>query len=86
MTVTEYNQCVEKYSDGLYRFILKNIKDHDKASDIVRRDTFSTSGKGNKEAVIKHRKIKLRIWLFFGFRQRDKINIPLPDDDGNGLI
>lgn len=35
MTVTEYNQCVEKYSDALYRFILKNIKDKDKASDIV---------------------------------------------------
>jgi RNA polymerase sigma-70 factor (ECF subfamily) len=35
MTVAEYNQCVEKYSDGLYRFILKNIKDQDKASDIV---------------------------------------------------
>ena len=39
MTVTEYNQCVEKYSDGLYRFILKNIKDQDKASDIV-QDSF----------------------------------------------
>jgi RNA polymerase sigma factor (sigma-70 family) len=39
MTVAEYNQCVEKYSDGLYRFILKNIKDQDKASDIV-QDSF----------------------------------------------
>jgi len=39
MTVTEYNQCVEKYSDGLYRFILKNIKDQGKASDIV-QDSF----------------------------------------------
>jgi RNA polymerase sigma-70 factor (ECF subfamily) len=35
MTVSEYNQCVDQYSDGLYRFILKNIKDADKASDIV---------------------------------------------------
>jgi RNA polymerase sigma factor (sigma-70 family) len=39
MTVSEYNQCVEKHSDGLYRFILKNIKDRDKASDIV-QDSF----------------------------------------------
>jgi RNA polymerase sigma-70 factor (ECF subfamily) len=35
MTVSEYNQCVENYSDGLYRFILKNLKDSEKASDIV---------------------------------------------------
>lgn len=35
MTISEYNICVEKYSDGVYRFILKNIKDRDKAKDIV---------------------------------------------------
>lgn len=35
MTVSEYNICVDKYSDGIYRFILKNIKDSDKAKDIV---------------------------------------------------
>lgn len=39
MTVREYNQCVEKHADGLYRFILKNIKDSDKANDIV-QDSF----------------------------------------------
>ena len=35
MTVSEYNQTVDKYSDNLYRFVLKNIKDEDKAKDIV---------------------------------------------------
>ncbi|MBU1013502.1 MAG: RNA polymerase sigma factor [Bacteroidetes bacterium] len=35
MTVSEYNTCVDKHSDGVYRFILKNIKDSDKAKDIV---------------------------------------------------
>lgn len=39
MTVTEYNQCVDSYSDSLYRFILKHIKDVDVAKDIV-QDTF----------------------------------------------
>ena len=39
MTVTEYNQCVDSYSDSLYRFILKHIKDVDVANDIV-QDTF----------------------------------------------
>lgn len=39
MTVNEYNQTVDKYSDNLYRFVLKNIKDEDKAKDIV-QDTY----------------------------------------------
>ena len=39
MTVSEYNQTVDKYSDNLYRFVLKNIKDEDKAKDIV-QDTY----------------------------------------------
>ncbi|HRW61899.1 MAG TPA: RNA polymerase sigma factor [Bacteroidales bacterium] len=39
MTVEEYNQSVDLYSDGIYRFILKNIKDKDDAKDIV-QDTF----------------------------------------------
>tara|TARA_B100000809_G_scaffold140254_1_gene137809 strand:- start:8421 stop:8906 length:486 start_codon:yes stop_codon:yes gene_type:complete len=39
MTVSEYNESVESYSDNLYRFVLKNIKDIDKAKDIV-QDTF----------------------------------------------
>ncbi|MCK4664539.1 MAG: RNA polymerase sigma factor [Bacteroidales bacterium] len=39
MTVREYNIGVDKYSDGVYRFILKNIRDEDKAKDIV-QDTY----------------------------------------------
>ncbi len=39
MTVKEYNQAVELYSDGVYRFILKNLKDEERARDIV-QDTF----------------------------------------------
>ncbi len=39
MTVAEYNQSVEDYSDGIYRFILKNLKNEDKAKDVV-QDTF----------------------------------------------
>ena len=35
MTIEEYNSSVDDFSDGLYRFILKNIKDKDKAKDIV---------------------------------------------------
>ncbi len=39
MTVKEYNQCVDQFSDNIYRFVLKNIKDEDKAKDIV-QDTY----------------------------------------------
>ncbi len=35
MTRKEYNRCVEDHADGLYRFIMKNIRDEEKARDIV---------------------------------------------------
>ncbi len=40
MTVAEYNNCVDLHSDGLYRFLLKNVKDRDKAKDLV-QDTYA---------------------------------------------
>jgi RNA polymerase sigma factor (sigma-70 family) len=39
MTIAEFNHCVDQYSDGLYRFILKNIKDEAAAKDII-QDTY----------------------------------------------
>lgn len=39
MTVDEFNQCVDLHADNLYRFILKNVKDKDKAKDVV-QDTY----------------------------------------------
>lgn len=39
MTISEYNSCVDKHADALYRFILKNIKDEDEAKDVV-QDTY----------------------------------------------
>lgn len=39
MTVSEYNKSVDLFSDGIFRFILKNIKDEDEAKDIV-QDTY----------------------------------------------
>ncbi len=39
MTVEEYNKSVDLYSDGIFRFILKNIKDEDEAKDII-QDTY----------------------------------------------
>ncbi|MCC6837505.1 MAG: RNA polymerase sigma factor [Bacteroidia bacterium] len=39
MTAEEFNKCVDLYADNLYRFILKNVKDEEKARDIV-QDTY----------------------------------------------
>lgn len=39
MNAKEYNLAVEKYSDAVYRFILSNIKDEERAKDII-QDTF----------------------------------------------
>ena len=39
MKLEEYNISVDEHSDGVFRFILKNIKDEDKARDIV-QDSF----------------------------------------------
>ncbi len=39
MTTSEYNQIVEQYANRLYRFILKNIRDEERANDLV-QDSF----------------------------------------------
>nr|NQU90454.1 RNA polymerase sigma factor [Bacteroidota bacterium] len=40
MTVSEYNACVDKYADGVYRFILKNYRDVEGSKDVV-QETFT---------------------------------------------
>ena len=35
MTEREYNECVNLYSDNVYRFILKNLRNEDDAKDVV---------------------------------------------------
>lgn len=39
MNIKEFNTCVDNHADGVYRFILKSIRDEDKAKDIV-QDSF----------------------------------------------
>lgn len=39
MNVKEYNICVDLYSDKVYRFVVKNLKDEDAANDII-QDTY----------------------------------------------
>lgn len=35
MTIKDYNQAVDLWADGLYRFVLKNITDSEKSKDII---------------------------------------------------
>ncbi len=39
MTIDDYNSAVESYADSVYRFVLKNIRDEERAHDIV-QDSF----------------------------------------------
>lgn len=39
MTTKEYNLIVEQYADRLYRYILKNVRDTERANDLV-QDSF----------------------------------------------
>ncbi len=39
MTVSDYNRCVDQNADAVYRFLLKNIRDPEKARDLV-QDSF----------------------------------------------
>lgn len=39
MTTTEYNDCVNQYADGLFRYLVKNLKDEFEAENIV-QNTF----------------------------------------------
>ena len=39
MNIQEYNQAVDQFADGLYRFALKSINDCDMAHDFV-QDAF----------------------------------------------
>ncbi|MCF8233487.1 MAG: RNA polymerase sigma factor [Bacteroidales bacterium] len=55
MTTSEYNKCVDEHADGVYRFILKNIRRQDKAEDIV-QDTFVKMWDRHRE--VSHEKAK----------------------------
>jgi RNA polymerase sigma-70 factor (ECF subfamily) len=35
MTAREYNECVTRYADNVYRFILKNLRHEEDARDVV---------------------------------------------------
>ncbi len=59
MTAKEYNQCVDEFSDNVYRFIVSNIRDEDMAHDIV-QDAYERLWKNHEKVDAK----KVRSYLF----------------------
>jgi RNA polymerase sigma-70 factor (ECF subfamily) len=59
MITEEYNQTVDLYSDAIFRFVLKNIKDEDKAKDIV-QDTYEKLWNNHKNVNFS----KVKSYLF----------------------
>ena len=59
MNKADYNKSVELFSDRVYRFILKNIKDEDKAKDIV-QDAYEILWKNRNQVDIE----KAKSYLF----------------------
>ncbi len=88
MTTAQYNQCVDDYSDGVYRFILKNSGDEEKARDVV-QDSFEKMWRKVGEISFE----KARSYLFTtAYRtmidaiRKDKHQQPIDDAtiDGHG--
>ena len=48
MTTAEYNLCVDKHADGVYRFVLQNIGDEERARDVV-QESFTKMWEKSKE-------------------------------------
>ena len=59
MTTAEFNRCVDLHSDAVYRFILKNIRNEDKAGDAV-QESFTKMWEKVKEIPFD----KARSYLF----------------------
>jgi RNA polymerase sigma-70 factor (ECF subfamily) len=59
MTVKEYNRSVEEYADPVYRFIRGNLKDEERANDIV-QDSYEKLWR--RVAEIEYSVVKS--WLF----------------------
>jgi RNA polymerase sigma-70 factor (ECF subfamily) len=81
MTAKEYNISVDVYADSVYRFVLKNIKDPEKAKDII-QDTFEKLWV--KAETVNYEKVKSYIFTtayhtMIDYIRKDKKQTPLED-------
>lgn len=59
MNTNQYNQSVELYSDNVFRFILKSLRDEEKAKDIV-QDAYLKLWEKASDVTFE----KVKSWLF----------------------
>ncbi|MEN8928336.1 MAG: RNA polymerase sigma factor [Flavobacteriales bacterium] len=59
MNVKEYNSSIDLYADNLYRFVVKNMKNSEKAQDVV-QDVFEKVWKKRKDIDAE----KIKSYLF----------------------
>ena len=74
MDYKEYNQAVDKYSDGLYTFLLKMTKNREDAEDIL-QETFKRLWANRKKVELKKAKSYLftvAYHLFIDMKRRSK--------------
>lgn len=82
MTYREFNRSVDEYSDNLFRFLVKNIRDEEKAKDLV-QESFEKLWVNRKK--VESGKIKSYLFtlayrtMIDGIR-RDKKMASMPDD------
>jgi len=69
MTTKEYNNCVKLYSDGIFRFVLKNLSNRSDAQDVV-QNTFEKLWR--KHETVDYRKAKSYI---FSIAHNDMIDL-----------
>jgi len=85
VTAEEYNRTVDEHADGVYRFIVHNIKDKDEAKDVV-QDAFEKFWKNHENVQFE----KAKSYLFTAAYhtmidriRRSKKTEPMDDDDYN---
>lgn len=88
MTVKEYNRSVEDYSDSVYRFIRVNLKDEDRANDII-QDSYEKLWRHVAEIEFP----VVKSWLFttayntmIDIIRKEKRISPLDDTDEHDFI
>lgn len=59
MTLQEYNNSVSLYADGIYRFVIKNLRDAADSKDIV-QETFARLWERHKDVEVK----KVKSYVF----------------------
>jgi RNA polymerase sigma factor (sigma-70 family) len=88
MTVREYNKSVEEYADSVYRFIRADLRDDDRANDIV-QDSYEKLWRHVAEIEY----IVVKSWLFstayhamIDIIRREKRIVQLEESHGEDLL